>query len=267
MGLLKKAIENTKGKLPSFQIENVFVLCVNQTQLVKVTDGKQPSEHPGDDSNQDRLRYELPELYDELQRKHVLLLTIWNSLDTKIGLLLGFTVVVLFGLILNVEVINSMAVSTPLTFSLSLSAVSSAIFWLILSSFSPFMYMLVGGIAAINAAAFWLFWFAFGSFLFAFAVGISALHIRTFEDIDTITGIEAFRLADGSITPAQFKRTLGGKLYAALTGYEECVGGKIVKHPGNEKTVRRKGWAVRLVTYGFTAGTVLFLIRFVILVI
>ena len=50
-------------------------------------------------------------------------------------------------------------------------------------------------------------------------------------------------------------------------GYEECVGGKIVKHPGNEKTVRRKGWAVRLVTYGFTAGTVLFLIRFVILVI
>lgn len=199
------------------------------------------------DSNPAKPPRDFSVLSDELQRKHQLVLTVWNALDAKIGILLGFTVVVLFGLILNVEPINSMAVSTHLTFSISTSTASSVAFWLISFVICPFVLVLAVGIAIINAPALWLFWFAFGSFVFVFAVGIAALFVKTFNDIETIDEADDF-LEHSSITPELFTQRLSSLLYDYIIE--------------NEKHVKTKGFAVRLMTIGFVIGTALFLIRF-----
>jgi hypothetical protein len=150
-------------------------------------------------------------------------LSIWNALDAKIGIILGFTIVVLFGLVFNVEVINSMAVSTLLVWP-----------------FSP-------SISAVNSVAFWMFWAAFVSFLIVAAVGITAIFVKTFDDIETIDEADEY-LNDSSITPELFAQRLGSLLYDYIIE--------------NEKRVKQKGLAVRRMVKWFVVGTVLFLIRF-----
>jgi hypothetical protein len=167
-------------------------------------------------------------LSSELQRKHQLLLTVWNALDTKIGVLLGFTVVVLFGLVLNTEVINSMAISTQLVWP-----------------FNPSTFV------EANSVAFWMFWFAFAAFVFVFVIGITAISVKTFEDIETIDEADEF-LENSSMTPELFSQKLGSLFYDYIIE--------------NEKHVKKKGFYVRIMTVGFVIGTALFLIRFGIVV-
>lgn len=213
------------------------MLYVNHTQLVKVADGEQPSEHPEGDSNQNEPGCELPELYDELQRKHLLLSTFWNSLDTKIEALLGFTVVAIFGVVFSLEIINSIALSAHGVWLLSTSTVTFIVFW--------------------------FFWFGFALLVGVTFVGLHGLFIRKFEDIDTIDEIKLY-MGDESVTLEKFKRTLGLQLYQNIGGYEEREGGKIVKHPGNLKIVKKKALDVTLMIWGFVIGIAFFVIRFVV---
>jgi hypothetical protein len=54
-------------------------------------------------------------VYEEIKRKHERLDTRWNSLDAKIGVILGFTVVVLFQVILSSDISGFAVTSTAST--------------------------------------------------------------------------------------------------------------------------------------------------------
>lgn len=202
-----------------------------------MVDGKQPqNEHPISDSSEIKPE-DFSVLYEELKRKHHLLLTVWNSIDVKIGVLLGFTAVILFGIILNNEGVDSTALNTHFVWP-----------------FTSYIYI-------VNFVAFWIFWAAFLFFILVTIVGMSALHIKTFDDIDTIDEIKRF-LGDDSITSVKFKQKIGRLLYDNIKGFKESVEEEIIVHIGNEKIVRKKAEDVRLMIYLFVSATILFLIWF-----
>jgi len=66
-------------------------------------------------------------VYEEIKRKHERLDTRWNSLDAKIGVILGFTVVVLFQVILSSD-ISGFAVTSTASKSVVLTYVGRLLF-------------------------------------------------------------------------------------------------------------------------------------------
>jgi hypothetical protein len=193
-----------------------------------VDNSKKPiNEQPTLESN--KSKRDFSRAYEELHRKNFFLLTVWNSLDVKIGVFLGFTVLILFGLIFNIAVLKSITLST-----------------------NPFIFTL-------DCAECWLFWLGLFFFLLVIGIGLHGLYIRTFEDIDTVKETYTF-MHDKAISPEVFMERLSEVLKDSIEGYEDTEEGKIAFHPGNEEIVELKARAVTRMLYSFVLGTAFFLI-------
>lgn len=236
------------------------MLYVNHTQLVKVTDGEEPpSESYEDDSVSQEASCDFSVVYDELQRKQTLLFSAWAAVDQKIGLILGFAVVVLFGLVLSSDVVNLTVASTSGMPPLNLTYL---IFWQFFSYYACMSHINLHTIPVAFISSLILL-YAFISFLVVAFLGASALHIKVFDDTDTIPEIKRFAEKRNR---EEFKQRLGKSLYQSINGYEEIIGDKTIKHPGNDEIIRKKAAAARLMIYGFVIGTVLFVVRFGIII-
>jgi hypothetical protein len=134
-----------------------------------------------DDTNQPKTKVrDFTPVISELRRKHELILSTWNALDAKIGILLGVTAIVLLEIIGSFRAARSLNINTG---NLFLNIVLALLFLLMI-----------------------------GLFIYVIFIGLKAISVKKFKDIKTIQEVDNF-IKNSDITNELFIQRLSSLLY------------------------------------------------------